>query len=85
MFYLVLPSLDARSRLIAELKAKGILAVFHYQPLHLSGMGLQFGGGPGDCPVTEMAGNRLLRLPLFNSLTENEQERIIAAVRSLNF
>jgi dTDP-4-amino-4,6-dideoxygalactose transaminase len=85
MFYMVLPNLEARSRLIAELKAKGILSVFHYQPLHLSDMGVQFGGKPGDCPVSEMAGHRLVRLPLFNNLTETDQERIVDAVRSLSF
>ena len=68
MFYLLLPSLDARNGLIAHLKAHGILSVFHYLPLHLSDMGQQFGGQPGDCPVTEDVSDRLLRLPFFNSL-----------------
>ncbi|MHA1279988.1 MAG: dTDP-4-amino-4,6-dideoxygalactose transaminase, partial [Candidatus Helarchaeota archaeon] len=50
MYYLLLPSLDKRQALIAYLKEKGILSVFHYQPLHLSDMGRKFGGSPGDCP-----------------------------------
>ena len=85
LFYLMLPSLEARTRLIAELKAKGILCVFHYQPLHLSDMGRQFGGRTGDCPVAELAGERLVRLPFFNDLNEPEQARIVEAVRSLSF
>lgn len=80
MFYLVLPSLEARQGLITHLKAQGILAVFHYQPLHLSAMGRQFGGVPGACPVSEMAGDCLLRLPFFNDLTPADQARVVQAV-----
>jgi len=80
MFYLLLPSLDARQALIAHLKARSILAVFHYLPLHLSEMGRRWGGKKGDCPVTEDISDRLLRLPFYNSLTPDDQERVIAAV-----
>lgn len=82
MFYLILPSLELRQALIAWLKERGILSVFHYQPLHLSEMGRRFGGRPGDCPVTEWAGDHLLRLPFYNDMSESEQERVIAALRS---
>ena len=81
MFYLLLPSLDARQRLIAHLKEKAILAVFHYLPLHLSPMGRRFGGKEGDCPVTEDVSDRLVRLPFFNSLGDQDQDRVIEAVR----
>lgn len=77
MYYLLLPSLDVRSRLIDHLKQQGIYAAFHYQPLHLSDMGRQFGGVEGDCPVTEDVADRLLRLPLYYALTEDEQREII--------
>jgi dTDP-4-amino-4,6-dideoxygalactose transaminase len=82
MFYLTLPSLDFRQRLIEHLKQHGILAVFHYLPLHLSEMGLRFGGAPGDCPVTEDISDRLLRLPFYNILNPEEQERVIAAIHA---
>jgi dTDP-4-amino-4,6-dideoxygalactose transaminase len=81
MFYLLLPPLAQRNRLIERLKAAGILAVFHYLPLHLSEMGRKLGGKEGDCPVTEAISDRLLRLPFYNELTEAEQERVVAAVR----
>ncbi|HYO10457.1 MAG TPA: dTDP-4-amino-4,6-dideoxygalactose transaminase [Tepidisphaeraceae bacterium] len=81
MYYLLLPTPAARSALIAHLKSRGILSVFHYQPLHLSPMGRSFGGKPGDCPVTEDVSDRLLRLPFYNALTEAEQNEVIAAVR----
>ena len=80
MFYLLMPSLDLRQEMIARLRERGILAVFHYQPLHLSPMGRRFGGQPGDCPVTEDVSDRLVRLPFFNDLSEHDQARIVGAV-----
>ena len=80
MFYVILPTEDDRMGLIKHLESKGILAVFHYLPLHLSVMGQRFGGKPGDCPVTEDQSARLLRLPFFNQLTPGEQDEVIAAV-----
>jgi len=80
MYYLMLPSLAARRRLIAHLAERGILAVFHYLPLHLSAMGQTFGGRAGMCPVTEDISDRLLRLPLFHGLSEADQADVIAAI-----
>jgi dTDP-4-amino-4,6-dideoxygalactose transaminase len=82
LFYLILPTLEARTRLIEHLGQRGILAVFHYQPLHLSEMGRQFGGRSGQCPVAESVSDRLLRLPLYWSMTEEEQAEVIEAVRA---
>jgi dTDP-4-amino-4,6-dideoxygalactose transaminase len=81
MFYLLMPSLDARQRLIAHLKSKGILSVFHYVPLHLSEMGRGFGGREGQCPVTEDISDRLLRLPFYSTLTDSQQDRVLEAMR----
>jgi dTDP-4-amino-4,6-dideoxygalactose transaminase len=82
MYYMLLPSLETRTALINHLKEHQILSVFHYLPLNLSDMGRQFGGKPGDCPVTEDISDRLLRLPFYNDMTEDEQERVIAALYS---
>ena len=82
MFYLLLPSLDERTALIEHLKARGILSVFHYLPLHLSDMGQQFGGAPGDCPVTEDVSERLLRLPFYNDMTETDLADVVSALWS---
>lgn len=82
MFYLVMPDAESRTRLIEHLKARDILAVFHYLPLHLSEMGARWGGRAGDCPVTESVSERLVRLPLYTSITESEQDRVIEAVLS---
>jgi dTDP-4-amino-4,6-dideoxygalactose transaminase len=80
MFYLILPSLEIRQALIAHLKARGILSVFHYVPLHLSRMGQEFGGRQGACPVAEDLSQRLLRLPFYNDLTEQEQCEVVRAL-----
>ena len=82
MFYMIMPSCQERQALIAHLKSNGILAVFHYLPLHLSDMGIRFGGEKGDCPVTEQISDRLLRLPFFNELTEAEQEFVVEKIFS---
>lgn len=82
LFYLLLPSLEARTALIERMKAQHILLVFHYQPLHLSEMGRRFGGKAGQCPVTEDVANRLVRLPLYYQLSEIEQSRVIDRIRT---
>lgn len=84
MFYILLPTLEERQDLIEYLKARGILSVFHYLPLHLSEMGIKFGGRIGDCPVTEDISDRLLRLPFYNSFTEEEQSEVIESIKSWN-
>ena len=84
LFYLIMPSFEARQAMIAHLNAHHINAVFHYLPLHLSTMGQQFGGKPGDCPVTEDFSDRLLRLPFYSTLTETEQQRIIETIQQFN-
>jgi dTDP-4-amino-4,6-dideoxygalactose transaminase len=81
MYYLILPSLEKRQALISFLKARGILSVFHYVPLHLSPMGQRMGGRKGSCPVSEEKSERLLRLPFYNRLSQEDQDRVIAAVR----
>ena len=84
MYSLIMPSLEVRSAFIAHLKAAEIQAVFHYSPLHLSGMGRRFGGRPGDCPVAEDISDRLVRLPFFNSMTDAEQRAVIERVLSFH-
>jgi dTDP-4-amino-4,6-dideoxygalactose transaminase len=82
MFYLLLPSLKERQAFINHLKANEIMSVFHYLPLHLSEMGLKFGGKAGDCPVTEDISDRLVRLPFFNTLSTADLERVVEATTS---
>lgn len=81
MFYVLLPSEPMRARVIAALKARGILSVFHYLPLHLSDVGRRLGGKAGDCPVTEDVSERLLRLPMYADLTGAEVDEVCGALR----
>ena len=82
MFYVIMPSLKSREALIAHLAGFGILAVFHYLPLHLSPMGARFGGRQGDFPVTEDLSDRLLRFPFFTGMSSSEQSQVIEAVQA---
>ena len=81
MFYMLMPSLAARQRLIAHLAQAGIGAVFHYLPLNRSDMARRL-GAEIPCPVAEDISDRLVRLPFFVTLTGDEQDEVVRAVRS---
>lgn len=78
LFHLRFADLATRTRFIEHMADAGISTVFHYQPLHLSEVGRRYGGREGQHPVTEDAGDTLVRLPLFESLTEGQVERVIS-------
>ena len=80
MFYVRMPTPEARGALIATLRARNIQSTFHYVPLHASAMGQRFGGQPGQCPVAEHASECLVRLPFYTGMTGSEQDRVIEAV-----
>ncbi len=84
MFYMLFPSLEARTKAIAHLKERGIQAVFHYLPLHLSPMGEKYGGKAGDCPVTEQISDQLIRLPFYTNMTEDEQKTVISVLKEFS-
>ena len=79
MFYLRLSGLDHRTEFIAGLRRAGVLAVSHYVPLHTSRMGRTYGYGKGDLPVTEAVADELVRLPMFATLGEEDQDAVIEA------
>ncbi|HEY4059539.1 MAG TPA: DegT/DnrJ/EryC1/StrS family aminotransferase, partial [Kofleriaceae bacterium] len=80
MFAFLTRDLGARDRLIAECKANGVLAVFHYVPLHTSDMGERLGYRAGDLPVSEDVASRLVRLPFYNTLASYDQWHVIDVV-----
>lgn len=84
MYYLLLPSLERRQAFISYLNSHDINSVFHYQSLHLSTMGRRFGGNEGDCPVTEDVSDRLVRLPFYNDLTEDEQSFVVDRIKGFS-
>jgi len=80
LFYILLKDLATRSALIAYLKARGIHSVFHYVPLHFSPAGRRYGRTAGPLPVTDDIAGRLLRLPLYYGLTEEQVAGITAEI-----
>jgi len=80
LYHMRFATAEQRSRFIDHMKARHISCVFHYQPLHASPIGQQFGGRVGQCPVAEHAGDCLVRLPLYNTLSVGDQQRVIEAV-----
>jgi len=79
LFALLAPDLEQRQLMIEHLKERGVNAVFHYVPLHSSPAGIHF--GECDLPVTDNVSNRLLRLPLYPSLTDDQVASVISAVQ----
>jgi len=82
LYHVITRTPEQRKRLIESLGRRGIHAVFHYVPLHLSRMGRQFGGHEGQCPVTEDSSERLVRLPFYNDLMPADQDTVLEAVVS---
>jgi len=74
MFYILTQDQDARSGLIDHLQSNGVLAVFHYVPLHNSPMGRKLGCDQMELPVTDSVSERLLRLPLYCDLADSDVE-----------
>jgi dTDP-4-amino-4,6-dideoxygalactose transaminase len=82
LYYLVMPNPNARSRLIAGLRTREISAPFHFVPLHNSPAGRRFGRIHERLPITERAGECVLRLPIWLGI-EAHLDRIIAEVSSI--
>ena len=81
MFYIKTADIDERSALIAFLKENGIMAVFHYIPLHTAPAGMRFGRFHGEDEYTTKESERLLRLPMFYALAEDQVTYICDKVK----
>ncbi len=80
MFYLKARNIEERTRLISFLKQNGILAVFHYIPLHNAPAGKRFGEFHGEDKFTTRESERLLRLPMYYNLTDADSDKVIEKV-----
>ena len=80
MFYLKLKNIEERNQFIAHMKEHEIITPFHYIPLHSSPAGKKFGEFVGRDNYTTKESERLVRLPLFYNMTENQQDRVISSV-----
>lgn len=82
LFFMVMPSAADQEGLIAHLRARDIVATFHYQPLDQSPAGQTFGRAPEPCTVAYDRAARLVRLPLYAGLTDADIDRVVEAVTS---
>lgn len=83
IFYILFASRKERNRVMDGMKKKGILTVFHYLPLHTSPMGKRFGYNKGKYPITEKVADTLLRLPLYNDLSQKQVNFICKSLKKL--
>jgi dTDP-4-amino-4,6-dideoxygalactose transaminase len=84
MYYMLLPSIHARSEFIAAMKTRDIHPVFHYIPLHSSPAGIRHGRTCGELPVTDELSGRLVRMPLWLGLEPHLDEVMEAANAALS-
>jgi dTDP-4-amino-4,6-dideoxygalactose transaminase len=85
MYYLLMPSLQARTNFIARLAEKGVTAVFHYLPLNQSEYVRSMassGWRMTECPITQDVSDRLVRLPFYTSMTPKEQDMVISHTKT---
>lgn len=80
MFYIKAKDLKERTALIAFLKGRDILSVFHYIPLHSAPAGQKFGRFSGEDRYTTKESERIIRLPMYYRLTDEDKEKVISAV-----
>ena len=82
MFYIKAKDLQERTQLIDYLKSKGIQAVFHYIPLHTAPAGQKYGRFHGEDKYTTKESERLVRLPLYYSLKDEDVTHVIKEVNN---
>ncbi len=80
MYNIVLPDDTTRTRLVDKLKEQGIMAYICYVPLHSAPMGKRLGWSAEDCPVTEDMGARVLRLPLYADMAQEQAEIVVKQI-----
>jgi dTDP-4-amino-4,6-dideoxygalactose transaminase len=80
IYFVLLSGLEERTRVLQELNDEGISAVHHYVPLHSSTGGRRYGRVHGSLPTTEDAADRLVRLPIWNGISENQILQVVEAL-----
>jgi dTDP-4-amino-4,6-dideoxygalactose transaminase len=83
LYYILFSDGDTRDRVMDKLKTRGVLAIFHYLPLHSSPMGKQLGYKDGDLPITENISKRLLRLPMYAGMSDEELTYVISTLNTV--
>jgi dTDP-4-amino-4,6-dideoxygalactose transaminase len=85
MYYLLLPDLDSRTAFISQLKEYEIHSVFHYVPLHSSPAGRKYGKVHDSLSWTNQLSDRLVRLPIWVSMSKDTVMHVITAVSEILF
>jgi dTDP-4-amino-4,6-dideoxygalactose transaminase len=80
MFYVLTKDGPTRDALMQHLHKHGIGAVFHYVPLHSSPMGRRLGGNARELPITDSVSARLVRLPFYYTITDEEQAEVVRQI-----
>jgi len=80
IYYVILPTAAAQASMLSSLHANGIDAVFHYVPLHSSPAGLRFGRVSGSLAVTDDLPHRLVRLPLWPGMSDEQVDEVVGAI-----
>ncbi|HEY5286129.1 MAG TPA: dTDP-4-amino-4,6-dideoxygalactose transaminase [Solirubrobacteraceae bacterium] len=83
LFYMLLPTAERRDLALHEFVKRGVHAVFHYLPLHASPAGKRLGALPHPVPVTDDISKRLLRLPLWVGMTDEQVDFVIDSVNQV--
>jgi len=81
MFYIKAKDLDERTRLIDYMKENGVMGVFHYIPLHSAPAGKKYGRFHGEDKYTTSESERLLRLPMYYELTEEDVNKVVSVIK----
>ena len=84
MYYIKVKDLRVRTKLLAYLKERGILSVFHYVPLHSATAGKKFGRFHGEDVYTTKESERLCRLPMYYSLSLEEAAEVVKALKEFS-
>lgn len=83
MFYLLLKGKADRDAFIAQMRAQGIITPFHYVPLHSAPAGLKYARAFGSMTVTDEISASLVRLPLYYTMTEADQDKVIDTIHQI--
>jgi dTDP-4-amino-4,6-dideoxygalactose transaminase len=80
MYYILLETQEIRDALMQHLRSQGIMAVFHYIPLHKSPFAAELKANDAHLPLTDELSGRLLRLPLHAGLTEVQCQTVVQSI-----
>lgn len=82
VFFMLLPDQELRDLMLGYLRSNGVIGTFHYVPLHSSPAGLKYGRIVGDMNNTDAFSSRMLRIPLWPGMSDEQVKRVIDTIKS---